>query len=81
MEGSLTIPSMSSGLTTYLGNVIDNVLFDLLSRHDQKQAFQIIRSNLVEDNLNVERIFQPQSVMPDRAAEDQIVDCSVPLQF
>ena len=36
---------------------------------------------MIEDDLDVERVVQPEGVVPHRAAEDQVVDGPVSLKF
>ena len=59
----------------------DAVLRDLLAGHDQQQTLQVIRCDLVEDDLDVQGIVQPHWVMPDGTAEDEIVHLLILLQF
>jgi uncharacterized radical SAM superfamily protein len=65
----------------HLGYVVDDILVDLLSGHDKQESLQVVRCDLVEDDLDVERVVEPERVVPDRAAEDQVVDGAVSLQL
>jgi hypothetical protein len=47
-------PSLS-----HLGDVIDDLLVDLFSGHDEEKPFKVVRSNLIEDDFDVERVVQP----------------------
>ena len=65
----------------YLSNVVDNFLIDLFSWHDEEEAFEIVRSDLIEDDFDVERVVQTERVVPHRPTEDQVVDGAVSLEF
>ena len=47
-----------------LGDVEHALLLDLLARHDEQEALEIIGSNLVEDHLDVELVVEAQRVVP-----------------
>ena len=63
------------------GDVEHELLPDLLPRHDQEEALQVVWGDLVEDHLHVEGVFQAEAVVPDGAAEDQVVDGAVALEL
>ena len=42
-----------------LGDVEDALLLDLLARHDEQEAFEVVGRDLVEDDLDVELVVQP----------------------
>ena len=43
----------------HLGDLVDDVLVDLLAGHDEQETLKIVRSDLVEDDLDVELVVQP----------------------
>jgi len=61
--------------------MIDNLLVNLLSWHHKKQSLEVIRSDLIEHHLNVEPIVQTEWVVPDGAAEDQVINSSLFLKI
>ncbi len=63
------------------GDVEHELLPDLLPRHDQEEPLQVVGGDLVEDHLHVEGVFQAEAVVPDGAAEDQVVDGAVALEL
>ena len=63
-----------------LGHLVDNILVNLFTWHHQQQSLEIIWSNLVEHNFNIQFVVQPERMMPDWSAEDEIVDGSLSLE-
>ena len=47
-----------------LGDVEDALLLDLLARHDEQEALEVVGRDLVEHHLDVQLVVQAQRVVP-----------------
>jgi hypothetical protein len=56
-------------------------LIDLFSWHDKEKTLEIIRSDLIEDHFDVERVVQTKRIVPHGTTEDQVIDGPVPLEL
>lgn len=63
------------------GNLLEDLIGQLLMRQDDQQALEVVGCHLVEDHLNVEVAVQAQRVVPHGPTEDQVEELAVLQQF